>query len=357
MQRPLHTPHSELTDMVHAPDQSPRAMANLAPLPDRTVADLIAEVILRGRSPKTKAAYRADLQDFLVWRVGTTVSVPADLSDLRVSSPVAHALNATLAALQRTSEADINAYRDHLARTLQPSSINRRLTPLRLLFQRLHRYHLIAVNPLEFIRGAKLRNVSATVYLDRHEARTLEDACVGPTLRDMRDRALIVVMLATGLRSTETITLQIDKLGRQGKHTIAWVQGKGGAEERVKLSPHAQRMLAAYLEAAQIGEGAVFRRLRPCHRTPDAPQPYNVHGPLSYTGLHFILTERFAAARLSDKLSPHSLRHTFITLALRGGATLPMVQAAARHASPQTTMRYAHDMDDLDQNAVDYVSW
>jgi integrase len=66
---------------------------------------------------------------------------------------------------------------------------------------------------------------------------------------------------------------------------------------------------------------------------------------------------RFAAASLASALSPHSLRHSFITLALSGGAGLPMLQAAARHPSPQTTMRSAHVMDSLDNNAVDEVNW
>ncbi|HEY0607049.1 MAG TPA: hypothetical protein VGD58_29290 [Herpetosiphonaceae bacterium] len=74
---------------------------------------------------------------------------------------------------------------------------------------------------------------------------------------------------------------------------------------------------------------------------------YSMHGTLSYVGLKYILRERFAAG-LSAMLSPHSLRHSFITLALRGGASLAMVQM---------TMCYAHDMNDLDQNAVDYVNW
>jgi integrase len=119
-------------------------------------------------------------------------------------------------------------------------------------------------------------------------------------------------------------------------------------------------VLQAYLDAADITDGAVFRRLRPKgidRHAPTAPRAYAVHGPLSYVGLKFILRERFAAAQLQAALSPHSLRHSFITLALRGGASLPMVQTAARHANPQTTMRYAHDMDDLDQNAADYVNW
>ena len=267
----------------------------------------------------------------------------------------------------RVTEGDINAYVQHLAQPrpdgtpgLKPATINRRLTPLRLLFQRLQRYQLIAVNPMEFVRGRKLSPVSATVYLSRAQARALEEACGGPTLRDRRDRARIVLMLASGVRSAEVLGLTVADLGTIDGHTVAWITGKGGARERVKVAPRAQRALQAYLDAAGITAGPIFRRLRrkgidPA--APQAPRAYAVHGPLSYIGLKYILRQRFAAAGLSRALAPHSLRHSFITLALRGGASLPMVQAAARHVSPHTTMRYAHDMDDLDQNAVDYVNW
>ena len=114
---------------------------------------------------------------------------------------------------------------------------------------------MIAVNPIEFIKGARLSNVSATVYLSRAEARLLEDACEGPTLRDLRDRALIVFMLATGVRSSEAIGLDIADLGTLDGHAIAWVTGKGGARERLKIAPRACRVLDQYLQAAGISAG------------------------------------------------------------------------------------------------------
>jgi len=230
---------------------------------------------------------------------------------------------------------------------LKPSTINRRLTPLRLLFQRLHRYHLIPINPLEFVKSAKVSAVSETVYLSRAEARHLEDACAGESVRDLRDRALLVFMLGTGVRSAEALGLQVEDLSTIDGHAVAWVLGKGGARERVKLSPRVQKSLRAYLIEAAITDGAVFRRVRRVRSEPGV-----AGSPLIYR-----LRSRFAAAELSERLSPHSLRHSFITLAIRGGATLAQVQAAARHADPRTTMRYVHGMDDLDNNAVDYVNW
>lgn len=349
-------PATAALDRVHPPATS-----------QRTLAALLAEVILRGRSSQTQKAYRADLEDFLVWVLGAAITLPADPERLRREPALAQAVNAALSQLQQVTEADIHAYLQHLAAPrddrsagLKPATLNRRLTPLRLLFQRMHRYHLIAVNPLEFVKGRKLSNVSPTVYLSRPQARLLDDACAGPTLRDLRDHAVIVLMLATGLRSSEVLGVQVADLATIDGHAVVWVTGKGGARERVKLPPRVRRLLMTYLDAAGINEGALFRRLRPLgprQLEASAIRTYAVHEPLSYVGLKYILRGRFAAAGLSTLLSPHSLRHSFITLALKGGAPLAMVQAAARHANPQTTMRYAHDMNDLEQNAVDYVNW
>lgn len=348
-------------DLAPVPDNPGRDRLSPPPaIPLRTVADLISEVILRGRSERTRTAYRVDIHDFLFWLVGHEVTIPIDLADLPANAPAALALNATMTALQQVHEGSINAYLNHLRSSLKPATINRRLTPLRLLFQRLHRYRLIAINPMEFIKSAKVSAVSETVYLSRAEARRLEDTCAGQTVRDLRDRALLVFMLSTGVRSAEALGVRVEDISTIDGHTVAWVLGKGGARERVKIAPRVQKLLRVYLDAAQIAEGVLFRRVRRVRSEPTiahSPIIYRAYEPLSYAGLKFILRSRFAAAELSNHLSPHSLRHSFITLAIRGGATLAQVQAAARHADPRTTMRYVHGMDDLDNNAVDYVNW
>jgi site-specific recombinase XerD len=293
-------------------------------------------------------------------------------------------VEAALQRLQSITEADINAYIQHLGQALKPATISRRLTPLRLLFQRLLRYHLIAINPMEDIKAPKVSPRSTTVYLSRHEARRLEEECQGPTLRDLRDHALIVTMLSTGLRSSEVIAIDWAHLGMRDGHRVVQITGKGNQTALIKLKPRTWEILNRYLEAlqaAEITDGPVFRRLRHCAsdpKQPAAPRRYAVHGRLSYDGLKYILQARFTAAGLHLKLdpsnrpgakpntaagarrtqvTPHGLRHSFVTLALKGGAPLTKVQEAARHADPKTTMRYAHDQNSLDDNAVDYVNW
>ncbi len=355
-------------------------------IPQRTLADLLAEVVLRGKSPQTRRAYRNDLQDFLTY-LRQDVALPDDPDVLRTSPALIQRVDSALRRLQQVTEADINAYIQDLGQGLKPSTISRRLTPLRLLFQRLLRYHLIAINPMEDIKAPKVSPRSTTIYLSRHEARRLEEECQGPTLRDLRDHALIVTMLSTGLRSAEVIGIDWEHLGMRDGHRVVQITGKGNQTALIKLKPRTWEILDRYLQAlrgAGLTSGPVFRRLRRCAPDPDqphVPRRYAVHGKLSYDGLKYILQARFTAAGLHLKLeapggsaqsgkksntaaaarrtrvTPHGLRHSFVTLALKGGATLTKVQEAARHADPKTTMRYAHDQNSLDDNAVDYVNW
>ncbi len=367
--------------------------------PQRTVASLIAEVIARGRSPQTKRAYAGDLDDFLTWwlhRVGQpyqTRSVRADPDAMLADAILAAHLDSTLQALQLVTERDIQQYLTHLEGTRgpddqplhAPTTLNRRLTPLRLLFSRLHRHRLIAVNPMEDVRGRKTSNASTTVYLTRNQARELVAACTGPRLSDLRDRAIILLMLTSGLRASEVVSIDIADLQMVEEHYVVWIKGKGGARERVKVQPHAWQAIVAYRTAAQLVDGPLFRRVHAVgtrkRLPPGTAQDQRIgEGRLSYTGLYAVLQERFLKAGFVDvatgstapaitpaarrkygakvsapRLALHSLRHTHITLAIRGGAPLPVVQKGARHQNVQTTMRYARDMDSLDDAAGDYV--
>lgn len=356
-------------------------------MPQRTLADVLAEVILRGRSEQTERAYRSDLQDFLIY-LGHNVTLPSETDALQKDPAVVRNVQAALVRLQQVTEGDISAYIRHLSTGLKPATISRRLTPLRLLYNRLLRYHLIASNPMEEIKKPKVSSKSTTIYLSRQQARALEDECQGPTLRDLRDHALIVLMLSTGLRSSEVLGITFADLVEIDGHRVVWVTGKGNQRDRVKLKPRTWQILDRYLQVLrekEVIDGAVFRRLRHTRSTdadPNAPRHYSPYGPLTYDGLKFILQARFTQAELHLKdgkdgetqvvsatkpntakaarrtqVTPHGLRHSFITLALKGGASLTQVQAAARHTDPKTTMRYAHDQDNLEDNAVDYVNW
>ncbi len=397
------------TSMTLADGGPARGSAAAMVTPQRTVASLIAEVIARGRSLETRRAYAAYLDDFLTWWLGQlgqpyrSRSVRANPDAMLADAVLAAHLDRTLHALQRVTEGDIQRYLAHLegashpdaAPIHAPATLNRRLTPLRLLFGRLQRHHLIAVNPLEDVRSRKTSNASTTVYLTRSQARELIAACNGARLSDLRDRAIVVLMLTSGLRAREVISIDVVDLQTVEGHYVVWVQGKGGARERVKVQPHAWQAIAAYRSTAAIMDGPLFRRVHaigPRTAGPRHGEPTQRigDGRLSYPGLYALLQERFLKAGFVDvtreqpgaggsqhgtagrtrnvapgrkygakvsapRLALHSLRHTHITLAIRGGAPLPVVQKGARHQNVQTTLRYAHDMDSLDDAAGDYV--
>jgi integrase/recombinase XerD len=77
--------------------------------------------------------------------------------------------------------------------------------------------------------------------------------------------------------------------------------------------------------------------------------------PLAEKAVWKIVARRVSAAGITENITPHSTRHTFITLALDAGAPLHKVQVAAGHADPRTTERYWRTKQNLDDNAVDYV--
>ncbi|GAC1364424.1 MAG: site-specific tyrosine recombinase XerD [Herpetosiphon sp.] len=309
------------------------------------------EVIQHGKSAQTRRAYRSDIEDWLCFLLGRSLHLEPGNEPL---------INAALARIQQVTERDVTAYRAHLlAGNLAPATVNRRLTPLRLLFRRMHRYQLIAVDPLEEVRGERLQSHSDTVWFTSEQARRLISACTGDRLPDLRDLAIVRLMIRTGLRSRELLGLNLGDLATIGRHNVIWVQGKGGARERIKLPPDVRQTLDEYMTAAAINDGAVFRRVRRV-RQADGNMGYRVDQRLSYPGLVRILRTRFAQAGLLDvadrgtkQPSAHSLRHSFVTLALQRNIPLTKVQAVVRHADPRTTMRYAHDLDDLEDNGVD----
>lgn len=150
-------------------------------------------------------------------------------------------------------------------------------------------------------------------------------------------------ILTTDVRLAEALSLTVADLGSVDGHQVT---GKGGGRERVTIAPRAHRILRAYLDQAGITEGSL---------PPAAPER-------AYTGRRgrgtLVCRSRRAlqlrpAVRALAVQSAPRMHHA--GAARRAG--LPMVQAAARHASPQTTMCSAHDMHSLDTNTVDDVNW
>lgn len=269
----------------------------------------------RAVSPHTRKAYLDDVGRFLAFlgRFSGT-----DASEIDVGDVDALAVRSWLASLRA----------DGLAR----SSIVRRLSALRSFFSFLEREGLADGNPARGVATPRT-DKPLPVTLSVAEAAAVVEAPSAGTDLGLRDRALLELLYATGLRVSELVGLSmadVDLPGRQVR-TI----GKGRKERIVPFGEKAAEALAAWLPARlAVLKG---RRVR------GEPLFLNVRGSrLTDRSVRRVLLHALSAADISRHASPHALRHSFATHLLGAGADLRTIQELLGHASLATTQKYTH---------------
>ncbi|MHB8509112.1 MAG: tyrosine-type recombinase/integrase [Candidatus Dormibacteria bacterium] len=295
--------------------------------------DEMTEYVVSGQlAHRTRLAYAADLADFGRW-LGPR-------------------------QLDQVTPEHLAAYRDHLRdRGLKISTINRRLSSVRQLFQEaVFRKVLVGSSPAERLKSFKAPREGVTPALAAEDARHLLDSIPLDTLKGRRDHLLIHLGIRTSLRRAELGSLTISSISEDQGHHVIWATTKGAQEHRVKLPVDLKRELDQYLKLLPYREdpdGPLFPRMRK-GLAGDVTTLIPPGLPISDHGIWEMVSQRMAAAGLGP-LGPHTLRATFATLALRGGAKLQRVQYAMGHADPRTTERYDRSKDDLDDAAGDYI--
>ena len=226
-------------------------------------------------------------------------------------------------------DADARVVRGYLAdlhdRGLARTSIARRLATLRSFFRFLVRRGRARVNPAREVRTPSLPGrLPAHLPSDQSEALFREPA--GDAEADRRDRAVLEVLYAAGVRVAELAGLDVESVDlREGSVRVL---GKGRKERIVPLGRKAVEALETYLGPRSGGRGALFRNTR--------------GGRLTVRSLHRIVRTRARAAGLAGRVTPHTLRHTFATHLLDAGADLRLIQELLGHARLATTQRYTH---------------
>ena len=158
--------------------------------------------------------------------------------------------------------------------------------------------------------------------------------------RALRDFVMVLLIASCGLRVSEVSQLDVGDLDTVGGEPVVWVHGKGrdGKSDFVRVPSGLERLLFRYLESRRpmSGKSPMFVS---CSR--------NSYGKrLTSRSISRIVKAALVSAGLdSPRLTAHSLRHTAVTLALKGGATLQQVQQFARHRQIETTLRYAHNLE------------
>jgi integrase/recombinase XerD len=212
-----------------------------------------------------------------------------------------------------------------------PATVHRKSACLRTFYRHLRREGVRDSDPTATISGPR-RGRKLPRVLSRDEVNKLLAAPAGTEPAALRDRALLEVMYACGLRASEAIGLELADVDTDER--VLRARGKGSKERVVPVGSAAIDALGAYLER---GRAKLVR---------GRPEPHlfvNFRGgPLTRQGLYKIVRRHAAAVGLADRMSPHTLRHTFATHLLAGGCDLRSVQEMLGHADVATTQLYTH---------------
>ena len=278
----------------------------LDPLAERYLGHLRVE---GGLAMNTLEAYRRDLgklQSFLVQeRMG---------------------MGAAIASPQLTRF--LSSLKDH---RLSSASMARTMSTLRGWFRFLVREGVLPVSPMQDLSVAR-RAVRLPKTLTMAEVTALLDLPPLPTLEDQRDRTMLELMYASGLRVSELVSVELVRLDL-GVGCLR-ILGKGSKERFVPIGEAAREALAHYVDHVR---SAILNR-----RASRALFVSRRGGPLTRQAFWKIVSRRAQRAGIAKPISPHMLRHSFATHLLEGGADLRAVQAMLGHADIATTQIYTH---------------
>ena len=263
----------------------------------------------RNCSPHTVRAYRNDLSEFIGF------------------------LKTEGSSVKRVSHLQLRKFLARLReRGVAKSTIARKLASLRSFYRHLCREGIMKANPVVALRTPKQAGHLPHVLSAEELGRLLESVNgTGPA--DLRDRAILETLYSTGMRRGEMVSLDVDDVDFFSE--IVTVMGKRRKERICPLGSHALRALRAYLEARAISQ----------LDAPRCKEPLFLNcrgGRLTARSVARILGKRLTLAGLSAKSTPHTLRHSFATHLLDGGADLRAVQELLGHASLGSTQIYTH---------------
>ena len=269
----------------------------------------------KGASPHTVSNYRRDVDRYLEFQRERGIE---SLQAINENSIEDH-----LASLRHGSGGKIAA----------PSSVARASAAIRSFHKFMLREGILGFDASAQIRVPQVgEHLPKALTVEQVEA-LLDAASTGDDARSLRDRALLETLYATGARVSEAVALAIDDLDLDEELPIIRLFGKGRKERLVPLGSLAKQALDSYLV-----------RARPYFASKGKGTPYgflnNRGGPLSRQSAWEIIHRAAQRAGLEQTVSPHTLRHSFATHLLEGGANVRDVQELLGHSSVSTTQIY-----------------
>ena len=283
-------------------------MTDRTPLTDEARIERFLDTLWmeRGLSESTLTAYRSDLMMFSRW----LAEREGDLS--------------------RASRADVLAFLADLVGGAA-TTMARRLSALRRFYEYQVREGERDDNPCERVDAPRLGRPLPALLTEREVVGLLNAPDTTHPL-GVRDRAMLEVLYATGVRVSELVSLRLSQVNlRQG---VLRIMGKGSKERLVPLGEEAQEWVERFLGDAR---GAILKG-----KKTDALFPTRRGGAMTRQAFWYAIRRYALTADIRASLSPHTLRHAFATHLLNHGAGLRVVQMLLGHSNVSTTQIYTH---------------
>jgi len=263
----------------------------------------------RNASPYTIRNYKADLLGFFAFLGNQNIDALDDVNK--------------------------NTLRDYLYHLMEQgfarTSIARKLSAVRSLYRYLQREEMISNSPAATISSPKLDR-RLPEFLGQQEAVALVEAPVPATPTGLRDRSVLELLYASGLRVSELASLNINQVDLEGREIRVW--GKGSKERVVLMGEPAAKALVNYISQGRP-------QLLQSART-QAVFLNQKGGRLTVRSIQSMVHEYAVNTGIDKRVHPHMVRHTFATHLLNGGADLRVVQELLGHASLSSTQIYTH---------------
>lgn len=231
----------------------------------------------------------------------------------------------------------IQSYLQQLSRKgLNPKTLARRLASIKSLYKYMLINNLVKVNIAQFVKTPKT-NRELPHYLSLKEAKDILKLPTGDDEKALRDRLILELFYATGIRISELIKIQINDIRLE--EGIIYIFGKGSKERIVVIGGEAKKALCNYLSFKRKKENPKnVQYLFPALRSGKNGKK----GTISPRTVFNIVKKYLKQVSNDEKLSPHSLRHTFATHMLDNGADLMAIKDMLGHSSLSSTQIYTH---------------
>lgn len=296
------------------------ALAVVTINPYRPIIQMVTDGLT---SPKSKLAYSKSNTDFLAWCDDEGRSF---------------------------NKATVQNYKTVLeARGLAPSSINQQLSAIRKLAAEAADNGLLdsaLASGIANVKGVKQAGIRAGNWLSKEQAQDLLNAPNLATLKGVRDRAILAVMIGAGLRRSEVATLTFEHIQqRDARWVIVDLVGKGNRVRTVPIPSWTKAALDVWSAQGYASVGHVFRAI---HKG-----GYINGESMTAQAIRDVVKEYGDALGLN--IAAHDLRRTFAKLAHKGGAGLDQIQLSLGHASIKTTERYLGVQQNLHDAPCDHL--